>query len=108
MNHPVKVSPVYPARFFVRPYPTATNGMPQSMSFDVYSAAFSFEFYPSVDDLAIPTEIFVPEMHYPSMDYLVTASPDLLWEQDGSILKVYATEASQPNVSSFVNITRAI
>ena len=108
MNQPVQVSTVYPSRFFVRPYPAATNGMPHSMSFDVYSAAFSFEFYPSVDDLTIPTEIFVPEMHYPNMDYAVTACPDLLWEQDGSILKVYATEASLPNVLSFVNITRAI
>ena len=90
----------------MRPYPTATNGMPHSMSFDVYSAAFSFEFYPSVGDLTIPTEIFVPEMHYPNMDYLVTASPDLLWVQDGSILKVYATEVSLPNALTSLNITR--
>ena len=96
------------ARFFVRPYPTATHGMPHTMSFDVYSAAFSFEFYPSVDDLTVPTEIFVPEMHYPNMSYGVRASPDLTWEGEGSVLRVYATEASQPDVLSFVNITKAI
>ena len=82
--------------------------MPHAMSFDVYSAAFSLAFYPSVDDLALPTKIFVPEMHYPDLSYAVGASPDLAWEREGAVLKVYATETSQPNVLSFVNVTKAM
>jgi hypothetical protein len=38
------------AKFFVRPYPTATYGMPHFLAFDVYSAEFAFEFYPSTED----------------------------------------------------------
>ena len=93
------------AKYFVRPYPTATNGMPHSLSFDVDSAAFSFEFYPAVEDLTVPTEIFVPEMHYPNMSYDLNVSPDLTFQREGTVLKVFATEASSSTVLSFVTMS---
>ena len=93
------------AKYFVRPYPTATNGMPHSLSFDVDSAAFSFEFYPAVEDVTIPTEIFVPEMHYPNMSYNLNVSPDLTFQREGTVLKVFASEASSPTVLSFVTLS---
>ena len=92
------------AKYFVRPYPTATNGMPHSLSFDADTAAFSFEFYPAVEDVTIPTEIFVPEMHYPNMSFSLTVSPDLTWRQEGTVLKVYASADSSPTVLSSVTI----
>ena len=93
------------AKYFVRPYPTATNGMPHSLSFDVNSSAFSYEFYPAVGDVTIPTEIFVPEMHYPDMSYDLNVSPDLTFQREGTVLKVFATEASSSTVLSFVTMS---
>ena len=93
------------AKYFVRPYPTATYGVPHSLSFDVNSAAFAFDFYPAVEDLTIPTEIFVPEMHYPNMSYDLTVSADLTFTQEGTVLKVFATKASSPTVLSSVTIS---
>lgn len=93
------------AKYFVRPFPTATHGMPHSLSFDVDSAAFSFEFYPAVEDVTIPTEIFVPEMHYPNMSYNLNVSPDLTFQREGTVLKVFASEASSPTVLSFVTLS---
>jgi hypothetical protein len=48
----------------IRPYPRATAGIPLHLSFDSNKRIFQFEFR---HDPAIqaPTEIFVPEFHYP-------------------------------------------
>ena len=93
------------AKYFVRPYPMATNGMPDSISFDVNTAIFSFEFYPAVEDTSIPTEIFVPEMHYSNFSYELSVSSDLTFQREGTVLKVFASEASTPTALSTVTIS---
>ena len=68
------------------------------------SSMFTFEFYPSVDDFSIPTEVFVPEMHYPGLNINVSVSADLTWQLDGTVLKIYSSAASSPMVLSSVRI----
>ncbi len=92
------------AKFFVRAYPSATYGTPHTLSFDVYHAVFDYSFYPSTDDLSIPTEIFLPEMHYPGASFHVEVSSDLRWEQTDTGINVYATASSSSAALSTVRV----
>ncbi len=49
----------------VRPYARATAGEPQRMQFDLATRTFTFEFR-SDPAVSAPTEIFVPNYHYPN------------------------------------------
>jgi hypothetical protein len=93
------------AKFFVRPYPMATYGVPHNITFNVHSGEFLYEFYPSVKDRNVPTEIFVPEMHYPEKSFLVTVSSDLIWTDWERGIKVYARNSASPKTLASVRIT---
>ncbi len=54
-----------------RTYPQATAGIPNSLSFDPNSGAFSYTYTPQ--QASAPTQIFVPPIHYPN-GYNVTVS----------------------------------
>ncbi|NNM52819.1 MAG: cellulase family glycosylhydrolase [Pseudomonadales bacterium] len=54
-----------------RTYPQATAGIPQSLSFDPNSGAFSYTY--TVQSASAPTQIFVPTIHYPN-GYRVSVS----------------------------------
>jgi len=56
----------------VRPYPIYTAGKPVSLKFDYQRHHFSYCYQPD-PTLSLPTEIFVPSLHYPG-DYQVTIS----------------------------------
>jgi endoglycosylceramidase len=59
-------------RALSRTYPQATAGIPQALSFDPATGAFSYRYTPRL--ASAPTEIFVPlALHYPN-GYTVTVS----------------------------------
>ncbi|GAA6008984.1 hypothetical protein JCM10207_004055 [Rhodosporidiobolus poonsookiae] len=52
---------------FVRPYPFKTVGTPKSLDFDIHKAKFALTVQVNADDVAdpdLPTEIFVPLVHF--------------------------------------------
>jgi hypothetical protein len=51
---------------FSRPYPRFTAGEPLLYKFDSKKKEFTFEYRCSSDDLGIPTEVFIPKIHYPN------------------------------------------
>lgn len=51
---------------FSRPYPQFTAGEPLLYNFDSKKKEFTFEYRCSSDDLGIPTEVFIPKIHYPN------------------------------------------
>jgi endoglycosylceramidase len=51
------------AQLLIRPYAQAVAGVPQAMSFDTTSLAFSLSYTPNA--ATAPTEIFVPAYQYP-------------------------------------------
>lgn len=66
---------------FVRPYPQAMAGMPVSLDFDVSSSRFVLVIDRQADLLApgsenVPTEIFLPDIHYGGHTPAVSPTPD--------------------------------
>eukprot|EP01065_Artemidia_motanka_P047746 TRINITY_DN7550_c0_g1_i1.p2 TRINITY_DN7550_c0_g1~~TRINITY_DN7550_c0_g1_i1.p2 ORF type:complete len:502 (+),score=221.05 TRINITY_DN7550_c0_g1_i1:72-1577(+) len=79
---------------FVRSYASAVAGVPESMSFDSKTAAFSLRYTPDAAVKA-PTEIMLPPLRYPS-GYTVTLSEGLSSAPcvDGASWKLCVTAAA--------------
>ena len=87
------------------------------LSFDVWRKTFRYEFRGRLDGNHImnkkfPTEIFVPEIHYPNKQYVVKTSEDITWRlsaDNENILQLYLKPATFTNristKSSFITIT---
>lgn len=71
----------------IRPYPRAVAGEPMRMSFNMQDARFEFEFR---DDplISTPTEIYLPDFHYPHGCQVVLSDGDYKMEP-GSQTLVY-------------------
>jgi endoglycosylceramidase len=83
-------SPILPQ--LVRAYPKAVQGRIENTSFDRESKVFTLRFKP-LPSISQPTEIFIPELHYPSgYDLNVEGSSDYRTEYDAGrqLLKLYA------------------
>ena len=52
------------ADLLVRPYPQATAGIPLQLAFDPQTKVFAYRYAPR--PATAPTEIFVPDRHYPN------------------------------------------
>ena len=63
----------------LRPYPKAVAGHPISYGFDMESKAFWLDFMSDVN-LNAPTEIYLPENHYPNGWELIIDQDDKLWK----------------------------
>jgi endoglycosylceramidase len=62
------------ADVLIRTYPQATAGTPLALSFDAATGRFSYSYAPSAAAKG-PTEIFVPQRHYPNgYDVLVSGA----------------------------------
>ena len=64
-------------RPFARVYPQAIAGIPIKITFDVNEKTFYFKFMLNLS-IEKPTEIFIPEVHYPT-GFAVTVSDGLKW-----------------------------
>jgi hypothetical protein len=65
--------------YFARPYPLATCGKPQKLHFDVATKVFDYEYIldPSI---VFSTEIMIPSVQYPNLEYQVQVSEGLKWD----------------------------
>eukprot|EP00092_Neocalanus_flemingeri_P008290 GFUD01008936.1.p1 GENE.GFUD01008936.1~~GFUD01008936.1.p1 ORF type:complete len:562 (-),score=130.38 GFUD01008936.1:42-1727(-) len=88
-------------KVFSRPYPQATAGTPVHMEFDPESRTFQYEFMPN-QDIASPTEIFVPQLLFPD-GIVVVVSDNLDWEEDEFAKNKILVKALDENVG-FVKI----
>ncbi|KAK9243511.1 glycoside hydrolase superfamily [Lipomyces tetrasporus] len=68
---------------FCRPFPLVTVGVPQEYGFDINNAVFTMEIYAEeeVASKLVPSEIHVPDFHYPNGDLQVEVSSGR-WELD--------------------------
>ncbi|KAK9478127.1 glycoside hydrolase superfamily [Lipomyces japonicus] len=74
---------------FARAFPLVTVGIPQSYSFDIKTATFKLELYgDGGSDDSLPTEIFVPDFHYPNGDVQIAITSGR-WELDRSRQVLY-------------------
>ena len=64
---------------FPRPYPIATSGTPQKLTYDYLSKEFRYEYCPDIT-LSKPTEIFVPPLSFPNHQFDIELSETLSWE----------------------------
>ncbi|KAK9475398.1 glycoside hydrolase superfamily [Dipodascopsis tothii] len=74
---------------FIRPSPLHTVGVPQACGFDLLTATFSLVVY--ADEPAkegAPTEVYVPDYHFPNGDILVEASSGR-WDLDRTGQRLY-------------------
>ncbi|MBC8099699.1 MAG: hypothetical protein H7Y11_09680, partial [Armatimonadetes bacterium] len=77
----------------VRPYARATVGEPLRMAFDPATRVFEFEYQPNAS-INAPTEIFVPDYHYPG-GYTVTLAHGTYEQQPGQVLVSTTSQATQ-------------
>ncbi|KAK9446877.1 glycoside hydrolase superfamily [Limtongia smithiae] len=67
---------------FVRPFPLLTSGIPRNWGFDLRTATFSMDIDATEDRAEdLPTEIHVPDFHFPNGDLVVEISTGR-WELD--------------------------
>jgi hypothetical protein len=77
-------------RAVVRPYPMATAGTPLRMRYDVRSRVFRYRFRHD-PDVAAPTEIFVPRLHYPKGCHVHVSDGEIRLDMDRQLLQYYHT-----------------
>jgi hypothetical protein len=68
------------AAAFCRPFPVASVGTPASIEFDIKSSEFSFALdvtAAELDNADVPTEIYLPFLHYGADDIAAAASGNL-------------------------------
>lgn len=68
------------AAAFCRPFPVATVGTPASIEFDIKSSEFHYSVditAAELDHVGLPTEIYLPFLHYGAHDVAAAASGDL-------------------------------
>ena len=97
---------------FSRPYPIATAGSPQKLTYDPTSKEFYYEF--RINNAIrnnYPTEIFVPPMTYPNSQFEIEMSDFLSWEfspDDHNVIFVSQTKANdnlKMNISVYLKIS---
>ena len=91
-----------------RPYPMATAGIPQKLSFDVYNKIFHYQFYPGLHFEGIPTEIYIPPIHYPERKFVVSTSPNLDWkfsEENKNVILIFNGIETSPDQLLFITIS---
>jgi len=82
----------------VRPYPRATAGEPERMSFDIKSGLFEFRFRHD-DRAGAPTEIFVPELQY-SQGFRIEVSDGTyeVKQQEQAVIYRHGTEREEHSI----------
>jgi hypothetical protein len=86
----------------------ATAGIPQQLSFNVYTKIFHYQFYPGLHFEGIPTEIYVPPMHYPERKFDISTSSHLDWkfsEENPNVLLLFNGIESSPDQLQFITIS---
>ena len=81
----------YKLNLFSRVYPTATNGVPENIFYNLTTKYFVFTYEANISSIkqaSLPTEIFVPLQLYPS-GFQVTVSSSLKWTFDADTSKVF-------------------
>ena len=84
-------TPILP--YLVRTYPRATSG--SLLSFDLDWATMKFTMEYISEDTGMPTEIFIPERHYPTgweIDVSGTDNWNQEYDQQMQLLKLYVNE----------------
>jgi len=84
-------------RQLVRTYPQATAGVPQSLSFDSDTGAFSYNYKPLPIDA--PTVIFVSPLHYPHGHTVSVDGGKVVGDPDAGRIKVVATGTTPVTVT---------
>jgi hypothetical protein len=99
--------------YFSRPYPLKTSGKPQQLSFDIDTKIFHYK-YILDSTINYPTEIFIPPLQYPKLQYQIDFSAILKWhisDLNPNIVQIYRNKtfpkASQ-NESVWVKISPLI
>lgn len=73
---------------YVRPYPTATAGIPHNFTFNSTTLRFEFFFSPDID-IEAPTEIYIPSLRY-TAGYDIAFDPeDFAYTMQGDFVYVF-------------------
>lgn len=80
------------ADLYVRPYPQATAGTPQHLSFDASDATFTYRYAPT--DAQGPTRVFVPHRHYPTGYQVDATGATVTSAEDAALLTLEADDGA--------------
>ncbi|WCL50574.1 glycoside hydrolase family 5 protein [Leptospira sp. GIMC2001] len=73
---------------FSRPYPKFISGNEISFRFDRRKNSFDIQYTVEEWNLPYPTEIFIPEVHFPQGFVVLSKSGDIEWSYDNQLLTV--------------------
>lgn len=72
----------------IRPYPVKTAGIPLRLNFDIKKGIFEYEFEHD-ERITDPTEIFVPDFHYPKGYKVILSDGNHELDKDNQLLIYY-------------------